>query len=853
MKELYGAEIKNGQSILDYISIPADRETRKRNLEQAFFGVEMVADEHSGDDPLSRRFFYVSHTPIRSGDAIIGAAVLAHDITGRKKAEENLEQALNSLEQQVQERTAQLSDANRSLLTEIADRKRGELELLESENRYRAIYDKSPIAIELYDTSGTLVDVNTACLELFGVERDQVIENFSLFTDPNLKDEYKEKLHRGETIQYQVPFSFDKVKNLNLYPTSKEGTIWLDVFITPLVQDTESIRGFLVQILDITKRKRAEDALISAEETYRNIFLNSRIGLFRTDIISGLMLDANDAVAQFFGYPDRASLLEHPFNIIERYADSNDREKMVSLLQANGEFQNFETRIRKSDETIAWLRFSAKLIWEKGWIEGVAEDITEYKLAVEALKESQNTLELALFGSETGMWEFHIPTSSVTVDARSAELLGYDKDTINSHISSWFELAHPEDIPLMEKRLSDCVNGKTPNLETEHRMKHASGEWVWILGRGKITKRLSDGTPLLISGTMQDISERKRTQEGLIESEKRYRDMFEINNAVMLIIDSETTRIIDANAAALRYYGYSRDEITSMYITQINIADPTVVKKEITHAAGNEGMTFNFKHRKKSGEIRDVEVFSGPIVVKGKVFLHSIIQDITERKYAEEALRLTNHKLTLLSSITRHDIGNELQIIFGYLGLAMEKDLSPKVHEYIEKAHLSSLNIERQIAFTRDYEDIGVQCPIWQDIAAVIRRTVQNIDMQQIQEKIDISGVEVFADPLMEKVFFNLVDNAKRYGETLTCIRFSGFENSGRYVIICEDDGVGIPGEFKEKIFNREYYKHTGFGLNLSREILDITGITISETGVPGKGARFEILVPNGRFRITEE
>ncbi|PKL59896.1 MAG: hypothetical protein CVV33_05480, partial [Methanomicrobiales archaeon HGW-Methanomicrobiales-4] len=771
------------------------------------------------------------------------------DLTKRRAAEENLKLTLDSLEQQVRERTAQLSDANRDLTDEIEERKQGEQQLRESENRYHAIYDQSPIAIELYGADGTLVHVNPACLTLFGIADIQVIQNFSLFADPNLKDEHKEKLHQGETIQYQGSFDFEKVKVQNLYPTSREGTIWLEVYITPLGIGVEEITGFLVQIKDITTRKRAEDALITAKETYRNIFLNSQIGLFRTDLITGLILDANDALARFLGYQGRNSLLEKPFTISQRYVDPHDREKMVALLQAEGKFQNFEARIRKKDDSIIWLRFSAKLVWEKGWIEGVSEDITEYKLAAKALVDSQSKLQLALSGSETGMWELHIPSMSGEIDNRAAQLLGYEQKDVGSHTTDWDVLSHPDDVPLIEQRLTDYLAGQTTIFETEHRMRHSSGEWIWVVGRGKITEWLQDGSPLLISGTIQDISGRKRMEEGLKESEKRYRDMFEINNAVMLIIDSETTQIIDANTAAIRYYGYTREEITHMFISEINTADPGAIKTDISHAVGQQGMVFQFQHRKKSGEVRDVEVFSGPVVVKGKRLLHSIIQDVTERNRVEESLRQANHKLNLLSSITRHDIGNELQIIFGYLGLVKDTDLNPRIHEYIENAYVSSLNIERQLSFTRDYEDIGVHSPVWQDVNAVIIQTIHNIDVNQIQILALISGVEVFADPLMEKVFYNLIDNAKRYGDTITEIRFSGFEGPDGYTIICEDDGVGIPDEFKSKIFNREYYKHTGFGLNLSREILEITGITIIETGEPGKGARFEILIPVGKFR----
>ena len=115
------------------------------------------------------------------------------------------------------------------------------------------------------------------------------------------------------------------------------------------------------------------------------------------------------------------------------------------------------------------------------------------------------------------------------------------------------------------------------------------------------------------------------------------------------------------------------------------------------------------------------------------------------------------------------------------------------------------------------------------------------------------AGSEVLADPMIVKVFFNLVDNAVRHGGKITTIRFSVEERNGDHVIVCEDDGVGIPAEEKEKIFERGFGKNTGLGLYLSREILDITGITIRETGGPGKGARFEMTVPKGVYRINRD
>jgi signal transduction histidine kinase len=113
------------------------------------------------------------------------------------------------------------------------------------------------------------------------------------------------------------------------------------------------------------------------------------------------------------------------------------------------------------------------------------------------------------------------------------------------------------------------------------------------------------------------------------------------------------------------------------------------------------------------------------------------------------------------------------------------------------------------------------------------------------------AGTEIFADPLVVKVFYNLMDNAVRYGGKITFIRFSAEKAGDEHIIVCEDDGEGIVAAEKEKIFERGFGKNTGLGLALSREILSITGITIKETGEPGKGARFEMTVPKGAWRMT--
>jgi PAS domain S-box-containing protein len=230
------------------------------------------------------------------------------------------------------------------------------------------------------------------------------------------------------------------------------------------------------------------------------------------------------------------------------------------------------------------------------------------------------------------------------------------------------------------------------------------------------------------------------------------------------------------------------------------------------------------------------------------------ISDVSDIRKMEAALRTTNKKLTLLSSITRHDINNQLMSINGFLELLHGKVPDQALEDYFTRIARASTRISAMIQFTKEYEQIGVKAPLWQDCRTLVDRAAKEAPLGEIVVKNDLpAGMEVFADPLIVRVCYNLMDNAVRHGGKITTLRFSADERNGDHVIVCEDDGAGVPAEEKEKIFDRGFGKNTGLGLFLSREILDITGITIRETGGPGKGARFEMVVPKGMWRSAGE
>jgi signal transduction histidine kinase len=229
--------------------------------------------------------------------------------------------------------------------------------------------------------------------------------------------------------------------------------------------------------------------------------------------------------------------------------------------------------------------------------------------------------------------------------------------------------------------------------------------------------------------------------------------------------------------------------------------------------------------------------------------MFGVLRDITERKKAEAAIELANRKLNLMNNITRHDILNTVTGIFGCVDMLRASHLDAENDQLLADIKDQVRVIQRQITFTKEYQEVGIRMPQWQNVRTIIGKVLKNFENPPFAFSLAIGELEVYADPLFEKVIYNLVDNSVRYAETAKQFSFSTRKSEKTLIVICEDDGVGVIADQKERIFERGIGRNTGMGLFLTREILEITGISIYETGVPGKGARFEIHIPLGGYR----
>ena len=341
--------------------------------------------------------------------------------------------------------------------------------------------------------------------------------------------------------------------------------------------------------------------------------------------------------------------------------------------------------------------------------------------------------------------------------------------------------------------------------------------------------------------------------EALRESEKFNRNLVE-HLPEYIIVYGPDGKILYVNPSSATALGYDAESVvgTSLLSYVAGEHREEVVSRIAERREGGEVPSYEIDLLTRDGGRRSVVVKGTLIQYSNRPAVLLLLVDITERKQVENALQLSNKKINLLAGITRHDINNQLAVLVGYLSILEKKQLDSSFKEYFLKIATAAQRISAMIQFTKEYENIGVNAPVWQDCRTLIDTAAKQAPLGQVVVKNDLpAGAEVFADPLIIKVCYNLMDNAVRHGGKILTIRFSCMERDGNHVVVCEDDGDGVLAEEKERIFERGFGKNTGLGLALSKEILDITGITIRETGEPGKGARFEMMVPKGAYRVT--
>ena len=360
--------------------------------------------------------------------------------------------------------------------------------------------------------------------------------------------------------------------------------------------------------------------------------------------------------------------------------------------------------------------------------------------------------------------------------------------------------------------------------------------------------------PLQFTVIVTDVTIRRKAEDALKGSEEKFKAIANYAASWESWFDLNG-KLLWMNTISIALTGFApEDYIAAKDFVSMAIAeeDRQIAREKLQGASqGSSGDNMEVRALRKDGSKFWAAVSWRPILDSNgrPLGFRTSVQDITERRRTEEALRQASLKLGMLNSITRHDILNQMQVLTGFLALLKLREKDPELTAYLDKMSHAATTVQQQIAFTRDYQDIGSQSPIWVSIGRQAAEAFVQLHLKGVAFEERTGGVEIMIDPLAMKVPYNLIDNSMRHGEHVNRIKMSAEQVGDAMMIVYEDNGVGIPLEDKEKIFRKGHGKNTGLGLFLTREILAITGATIGETGQPGHGARFEINVPPGGWR----
>jgi PAS domain S-box-containing protein len=498
---------------------------------------------------------------------------------------------------------------------------------------------------------------------------------------------------------------------------------------------------------------------------------------------------------------------------------------------------------------------ASRLYDQDGNISGAIEsirDITEQRKVDQTLRESEakyrelveNASTIILKLDKTGNITFFNEYAQRFFGFTSDEILG--RPVVGTIVPE-HESGTDRDLSSL---LENIVRDPDRYASNENENVTKEGNRVWIHWWNKpIFDKGGALQGVLCVGS--DITARRRMENELRAENEKNRGLMSHAIDAIFIIDADSGRFTDANRRGLDLLGRSPDELKEMHYSDICPEEfHDLFMRHFALVAKTGTGSFPLTVIDREGRYVSVISSTTRIDLGGRPHMLAIFHDISEIQMAHDALQLANKKLNLLSDITRHDIRNKLTILGGYLQLLRDKPREPDYTMYLKKVNDIVNTISENIEFTKLYQNLGMVAPSWQNVHDVFFHACARLDIRKICVQSDTGDLEIFADPLLERAFFNLAENAITHGGSVTTIRISAKKaQEGGILLIVEDNGTGIPPSDKEKIFSKGFGKNTGLGLFLVREILSISGITIRESGEYHKGAHFEIFVPRGVFR----
>ena len=736
--------------------------------------------------------------------------------------------------------------AVQGMFLDVNESKKASEVLCESEQRYRELANCLPDIVFETDLNGKLEFANERANEISGYSLSEIEKGLNIlqFLVPEDREKAKKNIQRLLAGGSYEPAEYTFVR--------KDGTTYPALVRTEPIFSENKVQGLRGLVVDITQRKRIEDALKVSEERLRLLFENAPDACYLSDL-KGNFVDGNKSAEEITGYR-RNELIGKSFlslNLLPR----NQILKAAKLLALNVIDKStgpdeFILNRKNGTQVSVEIRTHPLKIQGKKFVFGIARDVTERKKAENELQNSEHRFRQLVLSSPDTM---HLldPNSHKVEFLNRDEFLGYSCAELES-ANSILPWLHPDDRDLVQGYyqlvLKGAPDGQKP---VAYRLKSKAGNWEWVQSRATILKHDDQGKPEQILVTLTVITERKNAEAEL----KIAASIFDLATDAIFVYDMDGN-IINFNEAAYKLHGFSKDEMVKMNIHDFNLPESAKwVKPRINELLKNGSAVFEAVEVCKDGSLLLVEVHARVVDLEGKKLILSVVRDVTERKVAEEKLKennvkieMMNEKLRVVGGLTRHDVRNKLSAVKGYTYLLKKKHKdSTDIIDQVEKIEQVVADSVKIFEFAKMYEQLGVEKLSNVDVGKAVDEAVALFSDLNIKVVNGCHGLSVLADSFLVQLFYNFIDNTIKYGVKATTVKvYFEKEDAGGLQLIYEDDGVGILAENKSKLFTNGFSTggSTGFGLFFIKKMMDVYGWAITEEGRTNIGAKFVITIP---------
>ena len=496
----------------------------------------------------------------------------------------------------------------------------------------------------------------------------------------------------------------------------------------------------------------------------------------------------------------------------------------------------------------------------------------------DALRASEERWKFALEGAGDGVWDWNALTNKVAFSQRWKEQLGYTEADIGDDLEEWSKRVHPEDMAQVMADLQPHLDGKSPTYVNEHRMLCKDGSWKWILDRGMVVRRAADGKALRVIGTHSDISERRRADDVLRESESKYRRLIESAPDIVYVFSSRRGGIFYSPRVEA-VLGYKSDEFYArpfLWSESIHPDDVDAVKRAVASAKGGKSFAVEYRIKDARGAWhwfldRSTEVHSA----NGELLIEGLVTDITERKQIEDRnrqisveleqlvaqrtheLQVANRELESFSYSVSHDLRAPLRAIEGFSSLLESEyatQLDERAKDYCRRVRGGATRMALLIDDMLSLSGISRQEMHHGQVnlSALAQETADELQLAEPERRVEwVIAPQISAEgdsSLMRIALQNLMSNAWKYSSKreIARIEFGVGQWNGRPAFFVRDNGEGFDMVYADKLFgafqrlhSREEFPGTGIGLATVARIIRRHGGTVGAEGKVHEGATF--------------